>query len=106
MTTPCAYGDDTCPCQDGDQCHYEGPNPMLPPAVLAWIDRVGWNDAINAVLDARELHRKPAMTPTAPTRCRCGHPRARHPRAESCTSAACGCLLFRTDNPAAPRWKR
>lgn len=26
----CKYGDPTCPCQDGDQCHYEGENPMTP----------------------------------------------------------------------------
>lgn len=24
----CAYGDPTCPCQDGDLCHYEGKDPM------------------------------------------------------------------------------
>ncbi len=24
----CKYGDASCPCQDGDMCHYEGPNPM------------------------------------------------------------------------------
>ncbi len=22
----CPGGDTTCPCQDGDMCHYEGPN--------------------------------------------------------------------------------
>jgi hypothetical protein len=22
----CPYGDPTCPCQDGDACHYEGPD--------------------------------------------------------------------------------
>jgi hypothetical protein len=22
----CKYGDPTCPCQDGDLCHYEGKN--------------------------------------------------------------------------------
>ena len=27
----CKYGDPFCPCQDGDMCHYEGPNPMTPP---------------------------------------------------------------------------
>ena len=27
----CKYGDEFCPCQDGDQCHYEGKNPMTPP---------------------------------------------------------------------------
>lgn len=27
----CKYGDPLCPCQDGDMCHYEGPNPMRPP---------------------------------------------------------------------------
>jgi hypothetical protein len=36
----CPYGDPTCPCQDGDPCHYEpmpnapteeGKLPMLPP---------------------------------------------------------------------------
>jgi hypothetical protein len=24
---PCKYGDPTCPCQDGDMCHYEGEDP-------------------------------------------------------------------------------
>jgi hypothetical protein len=28
----CKYGDPTCPCQDGDMCHYEGPNAWPPPA--------------------------------------------------------------------------
>ena len=32
MSVACRYGDMTCPCQDGLLCHYEGPNPMLPPA--------------------------------------------------------------------------
>lgn len=27
----CRYGDPICPCQDGDMCHYEGPDPMTPP---------------------------------------------------------------------------
>ena len=27
----CKYGDPTCPCQDGDICHYEGENPMSVP---------------------------------------------------------------------------
>jgi len=27
----CRYGDPTCPCQDGDPCHYEGKNPWTPP---------------------------------------------------------------------------
>lgn len=27
---PCKYGDPSCPCQDGDPCHYEGENPMNP----------------------------------------------------------------------------
>jgi len=31
----CKYGDPLCPCQDGDQCHYEGKNPMTPPAAQA-----------------------------------------------------------------------
>lgn len=33
MTAPeCFYGDPTCPCQDGDPCHYEGDDPMnVPP---------------------------------------------------------------------------
>jgi hypothetical protein len=30
MTT-CKYGDELCPCQDGDLCHYEGENAMKPP---------------------------------------------------------------------------
>ena len=28
----CPYGDPTCPCPDGLLCHYEGPDPMTPPA--------------------------------------------------------------------------
>ena len=24
----CPHGDSTCPCQDGDPCHYEGREPM------------------------------------------------------------------------------
>jgi len=27
----CKYGDPTCPCQDGDMCHYEGDNPISVP---------------------------------------------------------------------------
>lgn len=27
----CKYGDPACPCNDGDQCNYEGENPMVPP---------------------------------------------------------------------------
>jgi hypothetical protein len=34
---PCKYGDPFCPCQDGDLCHYEGPNPMTPPKPLETI---------------------------------------------------------------------
>ena len=26
----CPHGDSTCPCQDGDLCHYEGEDPMTP----------------------------------------------------------------------------
>lgn len=35
----CKYGDPTCPCQDGDMCHYEGENPSSVPSeyVLARI---------------------------------------------------------------------
>jgi len=31
----CPYGDKLCPCQDGDQCHYTGTNPMKPPPEAA-----------------------------------------------------------------------
>jgi hypothetical protein len=34
----CKYLDKTCPCQDGDLCHYEGENPMRPPQV--WFDSI------------------------------------------------------------------
>jgi len=33
--TACPYGDQFCPCQDGDLCHYEGPDPMTPPEAPA-----------------------------------------------------------------------
>jgi hypothetical protein len=26
MNGPCIGGDPLCPCQDGDMCHYQGPN--------------------------------------------------------------------------------
>lgn len=28
---PCPHGDPTCPCQDGDPCHYEGDDAMACP---------------------------------------------------------------------------
>ena len=28
----CPHGDPQCPCQDGDMCHYEGPNPFPEPS--------------------------------------------------------------------------
>ena len=31
----CPHGDETCPCQDGDQCHYDGENPMPCPRVTS-----------------------------------------------------------------------
>ena len=37
----CRWGDETCPCQDGDPCHYEGENPMFPRVVWEWLDVVG-----------------------------------------------------------------
>ena len=30
----CKYGDPFCPCQDGDMCHYEAPNPLPAPDPL------------------------------------------------------------------------
>jgi len=32
LRKPCKYGDPLCPCQDGDMCHYDGPNPWRPPS--------------------------------------------------------------------------
>ena len=29
----CKYGDPICPCQDGDMCHYEGPDAWEPPSL-------------------------------------------------------------------------
>jgi hypothetical protein len=29
----CPHGDETCPCQDGDACHYEGPDAMQCPTM-------------------------------------------------------------------------
>lgn len=40
----CKYGDPYCPCQDGDPCHYEGDNPMTPPAVTELERFVAWWD--------------------------------------------------------------
>jgi hypothetical protein len=43
---PCKQNDPFCPCQDGDQCHYEGDNPMTPPVDWTglngtWVDGGG-----------------------------------------------------------------
>lgn len=39
----CPYGDSTCPCPDGDMCHYEGPDPMSPPS--------GYTQAVDEPVD-------------------------------------------------------
>lgn len=39
---PCPHGDPLCPCQDGDLCHYEGPNPMPAPAEPFTCDECGF----------------------------------------------------------------
>lgn len=31
MTSECQFGDESCPCQDGDECHYLGSMPMKAP---------------------------------------------------------------------------
>jgi len=49
---PCRWGDETCPCQDGDPCHYEGDMPMMPPAVWRWVDVVGLDAAAEALREA------------------------------------------------------
>lgn len=49
---PCKYGDPHCPCQDGDLCHYEGPNPMSPESAAMERARYAWED-----ID--EAHRRP-----------------------------------------------
>lgn len=37
MNNPCKYGDPSCPCQDGDMCHYEGPNAWTKPYHLCLV---------------------------------------------------------------------
>jgi hypothetical protein len=55
MQTRCKFGDSTCPCQDGDVCHYVATNatPAWPaPLPLMYRepespeDRAAWLDAI------------------------------------------------------------
>ena len=38
----CKYGDQFCPCQDGDQCHYEGMAPMSPPQPVSEVVERAW----------------------------------------------------------------
>lgn len=49
----CPHGDKTCPCQDGDTCHYEGHNPMTPPGEAAqdeeWVPHLFAPDVNRAV---------------------------------------------------------
>lgn len=57
--TECKYGDPSCPCQDGDSCHYEGENPIKKPhwwhhikAELKKDAAVAGNDLGNALGEA------------------------------------------------------
>ena len=56
----CNYGDPTCPCKDGDPCHYEGENPMLVPpeyvrqAIKNGLDYQAWAVAMCSLLDEIE----------------------------------------------------
>lgn len=46
LKSACKYGDPTCPCQDGDMCNYEGPNPMTPPTPLLRVYMVATQKAM------------------------------------------------------------
>lgn len=53
MMPACKYGDPLCPCQDGDMCHYEGPDAMKPPKkhrdLETIMDELTWEcDALGA----------------------------------------------------------
>lgn len=81
MSAACKYGDPSCPCQDGDSCHYEGNNPWTPPAVYDFaleVFRIAGGDveccphptrdqAIACVRDLRERYEEALKTPPTAT---------------------------------------
>ena len=42
METTCPHGDVTCPCPDGDPCHYEGADAMICPNPVLGIKGLTW----------------------------------------------------------------
>src|ERR1017187_8060869 len=65
---PCKYGDPFCPCQDGDQCHYEGINPMKPPNEYQSCPKCGTRWLANETLPCPSCEKRtPSDTPPVPT---------------------------------------
>ena len=44
MREPCIGSDPTCPCQDGDPCHYKGENAW--PVHKCFMAHVAWTDIV------------------------------------------------------------
>ena len=72
----CKYLDPTCPCQDGDTCHYEGDNPWSVPS-----------DRVRAIIAATQ--EKCAQVADAYAR----HAAARLPNAQKCEDDIAICML-------------
>lgn len=47
----CKYFDPACPCNDGDMCHYEGPNPMQPKGKFEVIVNLHTREAFAVMTD-------------------------------------------------------
>src|ERR1017187_1999257 len=60
---PCKYGDPFCPCQDGDQCHYEGINPMKPPNEYQSCPKCGTRWLANETLPCPSCNAAPPAQP-------------------------------------------
>jgi hypothetical protein len=53
----CRHGDPYCPCQDGDTCHYAGPDAWPPPPTVELSCHCGETLAVPVTRDrARVLH--------------------------------------------------
>jgi hypothetical protein len=118
FVTSCPHGDDTCPCQDGALCHYEGDDPMPCPrtALVGCTTCVreyrrpfkpahpdGWDPSVVRSVVSETVTNTPNAGRLVSFPCECGHDHGgrmgEHFRIETafaCTEEGCPCPLGRS----------
>ena len=102
----CPHGDPTCPCQDGDSCHYED-IPGYPAMACAHCGTTAATVAglaVQAVDTGRVLMLQRSLNPTV---CGCGEPIAMQPGEDwlSHLDGSIGCEQLPKADPAAGCWE-